>query len=90
MEDWAWQFIPKYHPTQTPGDDNLEIELLELDWEEILSLTLFAIDKLSSQSGLPAPELYHRDTTEEEEDALVQSVKEFQESRRLHAGSPVI
>ena len=44
MEDWAWQFIPKYRPTQTPGDDNIESELLELDWDEILSLELFAMD----------------------------------------------
>jgi hypothetical protein len=64
IADWAWQIIAKRDSSGIPTCDTQdEMELLELSWDETLAIELFSIDRLGTSSGLPAPEVHHRENS---------------------------
>lgn len=59
IQDWAWQYMPKSSSTSTPGagsDIDDQFELRRLEFDELLSIELFAMDTFVSQSGLTGPD----------------------------------
>jgi hypothetical protein len=58
IQDWAWQYMPKSGSTSTSraGSDIYDqFELRRLEFDEVLSIELFAMDSFVSQSGLTGP-----------------------------------
>jgi hypothetical protein len=67
MHRWAWQIMTPLagELVRTENADD-QVELRELEYEEILDIDLFAMDKFVTQSGLIGPEEYQKEISEEE------------------------
>jgi hypothetical protein len=78
IQDWAWQYMPKSSPTPTSraGSDIYDqFELRRLEFEERLSIELFAMDSFVSQSGLTGPDEEISDEEHEHTERIFQELE---------------
>jgi hypothetical protein len=81
VKNWAWQIT-----SPMPGVPAREahVELRELEWEERMGIELFALASFAPQSGLPGPDNYYEELSEEEELRMDRRLAELE--RRFAAG----
>ncbi|KAH7336582.1 hypothetical protein BKA65DRAFT_506760 [Rhexocercosporidium sp. MPI-PUGE-AT-0058] len=71
---WVWRFTNSigthlHHPDQ--------VELRKLEYDELMSIELFAMNTFASESGLPEPETEHEEISDEEEDRMERMLAEI-------------
>jgi hypothetical protein len=66
MDTVAWQIVsPQPGVLVAEADVNIKIVLRELEWEERMDIELFSLHTFYGQAGLPAPDDYHEEVSEE-------------------------
>jgi hypothetical protein len=84
----VWQItVPQAVALRTRGDTYSKIELRELDFDERMSIDLFALDTFTSQSGLPGIDEYHKEMSEEDSHRMDLQMEEVEAA--LREGRPV-
>lgn len=64
----AWQIMAPLLGVDAPeAEADSQVVLRELEWEERMGIELFAMDTFPVLSGLPGPEEFHEEMSEEEE-----------------------
>ncbi|KAE9368856.1 hypothetical protein N431DRAFT_415599 [Stipitochalara longipes BDJ] len=85
VKNWAWQItspLPGVPVREVAAEK--KVELREMEWEERMSIELFALDSFAQESGLPGPDHYHEELSEQEEQQMQLIMAEVE--RRAAAG----
>ena len=84
---WAWHItapLPGVPVREAAADT--KVELRELEWEERMEIELFALDTFAQVSGLPGPDDYHEELSEEEDRRMERMMAEVE--ARIARGDP--
>jgi len=87
IQRWAWHVTSPLGALDPGADIYSQVELRQLEFEEKLAIELFAMDTFANQAGLPGPEEFHEELTEEENERLDRIFEEVQ--RAIQEGRPV-
>jgi len=87
MQRWAWQITaPLSGVPVLEADADSQVELRELEREERKEIELFATDSFVANSGLPGPEDFHEQLSEEQQLRFERMLAEVE--ARIAAGDP--
>jgi hypothetical protein len=54
---WSWQIkLKDDQPMSADENDCAVVEFCELDWDEMMAIDIFSVDKFVQGSGLPGPD----------------------------------
>ncbi|KAK0128119.1 hypothetical protein ONS95_000102 [Cadophora gregata] len=79
---WTWQYTDL---VDRHFEDSDQVQIRQLEYDEMMTFELFAMNTFASEAGLPEPETVHTEWSEEEENRMERTLAEiglaFEEGR---------